>query len=141
MRATLTPAMLDAARQAQESIMFSHGVIRTPGDGWVFNPDTGQDEPAQGEVVYEGPMRIQARSADTEPVLVAGQPMARPGYVGAVPWHVTGLQPGQTVEVTESGEAVFPRRFVITGIEANGLAVTARRFFATLLDEEANSDR
>lgn len=138
MRTVLTPAMLDAARQAQESIMFSHGVIRAPGDGWVFNPDTGEDEPTQGETIYEGPLRIQARDAGSEPIIVAGQPMPRPGYVGAAPWHVTGIRPGHTVEVTNPTEPSLPRRFVIIGVESNGLAVTARRFFATLLDEETD---
>ncbi len=112
--------------------MTSTGVIRAPGDGWVYNPETGQDEPAVGEVVYAGHMRVQ-RARTGQPVYdAAGELVTAPTYVGAVPWNVAGIKPGHTVEVTDSDDPALPRLLTIVDVEYNDLALTARRFTATL---------
>lgn len=134
MKTVLTPAMLDAARQAQESIMSSTLTITDPSEGYVFDPETGAEQPALPETVYAGPGRIQ-RTGGTLLVEGGGQDMPTPAYVGAVPWHVTGLRPGMHITATNPTEPALPDRFVITDVERNGLAVTARRFRADLLDE------
>lgn len=134
MQATITPGMLTAARAAQESIMSSTLTITDPSEGYLFDPETGAEQPALPETVYTGPGRIQ-RSGSTTIVVGGGQDMPTPTYVGAVPWHVAGLRPGLHITATNPTDPMLPDRFVITEVERNGLAVTARRFHATLLDE------
>ncbi len=129
MRNFLTPAMLASARRAQESIMTATGVIRAPGDGWRHNPDTGRDEPVRGDTIYEGPMRVQQQTGAAT-VDAAGELVTRPAYACAIPWHVTTLRPGHTVEVTDSDDPDTPTRLVVDDVERNHMALTARHFTA-----------
>lgn len=126
----ITDHDLAQARAAHESIMTATGTVRSPGEGWVFNPDTGQSEPAPGEVIYQGKLRVQRVNLATT-AIAAGQNLTVGTHVGAVPWHVTDLAPGCTVTVTDSTDPqILAARLVVTDVEQSTF-VTARRFWAT----------
>lgn len=129
--ALITNADLMVARQAHESIMTATGVIRLPGDGWAFNPDTNQSEPAPGVIVYEGIMRVQ-RVNQAREIHAAAQDIVVGTHACAVPWGTTGLEPGCTVNVTTSADPALNAgtTLTITDVEQSTI-LTARRFWAT----------
>lgn len=111
--------------------MASTLVVRAPGDGWTYVPGEG-DVPDPGEVIYEGPGVIQRAPRGQAVVVSGGQQLAAAEYVGRVPWHVAGMQPGHTIEATECDDpALVGVTFAVEDVELNGLALTARRFTAT----------
>lgn len=127
----LTPGQLDQMRAAQEAIMTSTGSITRDGNEYEFA--AGQERLKPAAAVYQGKLRIQHKS--TTPRVAAGaEQLPSPAYVGAVPWHVTGLLVDDVLTVTEAGDPELAGlRFLITEVEKNGLALTARRFHANLL--------
>lgn len=130
----LTNQMLDQARRAQESLMTACVKITAPGDGWVWDPEQRKEVPAIGAVVYEGPGLVQ----DTSGSMLAeagGQRLEVGTLVGKVPWHVSGLQTGMTLEATGCTDPDTPDRFTILSVEQNTLALTCRRFFLEAVEE------
>lgn len=130
----LTPAILQQARSAQESIMLSTVTITAPADGWELVD--GIEVPKRGPVVYNGPGRIQVDSQRGGGSPAGGIPQQVVPYVGAVPWHVTTLTNGciLTVDAAEDPQIVA-QQFRIFPVETNGLAVTARRFSAECVSD------
>lgn len=132
--------MLTAADRAQmradhEALMESTGTVTRPGNGWVYVDGVEQREP--DETIYTGPLRLQraTRSSGFTPAGAETLPVA--SYVGAVPWDVTGVTVGDVVTITASDDpAAAGRRFTITDVEHNPLAVTARRFHCELLNDQ-----
>ena len=110
--------------------MTATGVIRAPGDGWVWDETEGKSVPDPGATLYTGRMRLQRINQATT-ALAAGQTVTVGTHVGAVPWDVDTITPGCTVTVTTSADPqlVDGRRFTITSVEQSTL-VTARRFWA-----------
>ena len=130
----LTPAILQQARSAQESIMLSTVTITAPADGWELVD--GIEVPKRGPVVYRGPGRIQVNSQRGGESPAGGIPQQVVPYVGAVPWHVTTLQNGciLTVDAAEDPQ-IIGQQFRIFPVETNGLAVTARHFSAEYVSD------
>ena len=100
-------------------------VIRGKGEGWVYDPEQGKDVPAPGPVIYDGPVRWQ-RDRDAVVVVAGTQDVKVRKAVGAVPWHVTDVVEGMTLEVTSSDDPGLLGVFTITEVEASSFA-TARR--------------
>lgn len=135
----LTPAQLDAARTAQNSLMLSTGIVTRPGNGWVYVDGVEQREP--DETVYTGPLRLQRSLHSSGFVQAGAESLPVAAYVAAVPWNVTGIIVGDVVTVTASDDpAAVGRRFTILDVELNALAVTARRFHCELLNEHDEDD-
>ena len=102
--------------------------IRTPGNGWQWDPETRQDVPAQGEVIWDGAGLVQATTNTEAFITSGGEELATIRHIGKAPWHVEGLAPGQTVTVTGGNDPDLPREFTILALERNTLALTCRRF-------------
>lgn len=129
---TLSPAQLAQARTAQEMLMVSTGVIREPGDSWQW--DGQQSVPVDGATIYDGPLRIQPERQQARTTPAGEQDRTTAIYVGAVPWHVTGLHKGLTLQVTGALDPdLIGREFTLAEVEVSGLYVTARRFKASLI--------
>ena len=130
----LTPAILQQARSAQESIMLSTVTITAPADGWELVD--GIEVPKRGPVVYRGPGRIQVNSQRGGATPAGDVPLQVQPYVGAVPWNVTTLQNGCILTVDNSYDpAIIGQQFRIFPVETNGLAVTARHFSAEYVSD------
>ena len=128
----LTAARLDQMRAAQEAVMTSTGTITRDGNKYEFVD--GQERLKPAETVYEGRLRIQRKSTAPLQITAGAEQVPNPAYIGAAPWHVTGLRVGDVLTVTEAGDPELAGlRFLITDVERNGLALTARRFHANLL--------
>ncbi len=128
MAALLTDADLAEARALQEALMTAACVVRAPGDGWVWNGTA--DVPAVGQVLYSGKCRVQPEPQHGVTV-AGGQDVPSRIFVGAVPWMVTGLAPGHTVEVTACMDPdLIGARLTVVDVEGQTVALTARRFKA-----------
>ena len=133
----LTQVQLAQARAAQEAIMHACVTVRSPGDGYQWNPETRESEPVTSATIYSGPGNVQAASGGTL-ATIGGQQVTISGLVAKVPWWVTGIAPGQTVEVSSSIDpAADKQTYTVTAVEANTFALTCRRF---LLEAAKESD-
>ena len=132
----LTPSELAEARRMQSEIMTSRVRINQPGKT-VYDPQSGQEVPAEGDMVYTGRGRIQPANETTIRVIAGGgETVIRDRYVAAVPWDVAGIMPGQILTITQAhvAEAVG-QRYQITSVDRGDGFATARRFHCELLGE------
>ena len=134
----LTPSELAEARRMQSEIMTSRVRINQPGKT-VYDPQAGQEIPAEGDMVYTGRGRIQPVTETTTRIIAGGgETVIRDRYVAAVPWDVAGIVPGQILTVTQAHVAeTVGQRYQITSVDRGDGFATARRFHCELLGERA----
>ena len=134
----LAPSELAEARRMQAEIMTSRVRINQPGKT-VYDPQAGQEVPAEGDMVYIGRGRIQPVTETTTRVVTGGgETVIRDRYVAAVPWDVAGIMPGQILTITQAQAAeTVGQRYQITSVDRGDGFVTARRFHLELLGERA----
>lgn len=134
----LTPSELAEARRMQSEIMTSRVRINQPGKT-VYDPQSGQEALAEGDMVYTGRGRIQpANEAAIRVVAGGGETVIRDRYVAAVPWNVAGIMPGQILTITQAHVAeTVGQRYQITSVDRGDGFATARRFHLELLGERA----
>lgn len=134
----LTPSELAEARRMQSEIMTSRVRINQPGKT-VYDPQSGQEALAEGDMVYTGRGRIQPVTETTTRVVTGGgETVIRDRYVAAVPWDVAGIMPGQILTITQAHVAeTVGQRYQITSVDRGDGFATARRFHLELLGERA----
>lgn len=132
----LTSSELAEARRMQAEIMTSRVRINQPGKT-VYDPQAGQEIPAEGDMVYAGRGRIQPVTETTTRVVTGGgETVIRDRYVAAVPWDVAGIMPGQILTITQAHVAeTVGQRYQITSVDRGDGFATARRFHCELLGE------
>lgn len=132
----LTPSELAEARRMQSEIMTSRVRINQPGKT-VYDPQAGQEIPAEGGMVYTGRARLQpANETAIRIVAGGGETVIRDRYVAAVPWDVAGIMPGQILTITQAHVAeTVGQRYQITSVDRGDGFATARRFHCELLGE------
>lgn len=143
MTSPLSPAHIAQMRAAQNSIMTSQVRINNPGTR-RYNPVTKRDEAVPGEIVYEGKGRIQPTNWSQGIVTTGGgESVIKPRYVGAIPWDIKGIMPGQTVTITSALHAdTVGQKFQITTVDrADGPAASARRFHCELVGERTETPK
>ena len=135
----ITDALLAQARAAQNAIMTSRVRINQPGKT-VYDPQAGQETPAEGGMVYTGRGRIQPVTETTTHVIAGGgETVIRDRYVAAVPWDVAGITPGQILTITQAHVAeTVGQRYQITSVDRGDGFATARRFHCEFLGERAD---
>lgn len=134
----LTPSELAEARRMQAEIMTSRVRINQPGKT-VYDPQSGQEALAEGDMVYTGRGRIQPVAETTTRVVTGGgETVIRDRYVAAVPWDVAGIMPGQILTITQAHVAeTVGQRYQITSVDRGDGFATARRFHCEILGERA----
>jgi hypothetical protein len=134
----LTPSELAEARRMQAEIMTSRVRINQPGKT-VYDPQSGQEALAEGDMVYTGRGRIQpANEIAIRVIAGGGETVIRDRYVAAVPWDVAGIMPGQILTITQAHVAeTVGQRYQITSVDRGDGFATARRFHCELLGERA----
>ena len=128
---------VDVARQTQESNMDCQLHIREPGGSWAYNEATGQSEPVNGETRTTCWGNIQPVSIGDGHNMAAGtQELTISDYAGKIAWNEADLFEEDEVEVIAVRNAADARLvgkvFVVTSVEMNGFASTARRFLLSL---------
>lgn len=134
----ITDAVLARARAAQNAIMTSRVRINQPGKT-VYDPQSGQEVQAEGDMVYTGRGRVQPVAETTTRVVTGGgETVIRDRYVAAVPWDVAGIMPGQILTITQAHVAeTVGQRYQITSVDRGDGFATARRFHLEFLGERA----
>lgn len=122
----LTPFQLAQARAAQEAIMTATCVIRSPGDGYIWDPELQQEVPDPGDVVYTGKCRWQRASLSAQVIIAGEQDVTVTQYVGAIPYEQADVLAGMTLEVTAAADPALLGTYTLTEAEASSFA-TARR--------------
>lgn len=132
----LTPSELAEARRMQSEIMTPRVRINQPGKT-VYDPQSGQEALAEGDMVYTGRGRIQPVTETTTRVIAGGgETVIRDRYVAAVPWDVAGIMPGQILTITQAHVAeTVGQRYQITSVDRGDGFATARRFHLEFLGE------
>ena len=132
----LTPSELAEARRMQSEIMTSRVRINQPGK-IAYDPQSGQEVPTEGDMVYTGRARLQPVTETTTRVVTGGgETVIRDRYVAAVPWDVAGIMPGQILTITQAHVAeTVGQRYQITSVDRGDGFATARRFHCELLGE------
>lgn len=132
----ITDAVLAQARAAQNAIMTSRVRVNQPGET-VYDPQSGQEVLAEGDMVYAGRGRIQPANETAVRIIAGGGEMViRDRYVAAVPWDVAGIMPGQILTITQAHVTeTVGQRYQITSVDRGDGFATARRFHCELLGE------
>lgn len=104
-----------------------------------FNRVTASEESVAGQLVYEGPCRIQVLGGQTANDRPSGsQPMSVRNLAVALPFREDSdaVQSGQTITVLRSGDPrlLLERRYAILIVEVSTFA-TARRLIAEMIEE------
>ena len=138
----LTEADLVDMRATQESVMLDECRVNQP-DTVSFDRATSQEVATVGDLVYEGPCRIQVlggQSADDR--LAGAQPLGVRNLVAAIPFRADAntVQRGQIITVLGSSDSrLLQRRYAILSVEVSTFA-TARRLFAEMIEELESGD-
>ena len=115
MRATQESVMLDECRVSQPDIV-------------SFDRATSQEVATVGDLVYEGPCRIQVLGVRN--------------LVAAIPFRADAntVQRGQIITVLRSSDSrLLQRRYAILSVDVSTFA-TARRLFAEMIEELESGD-
>lgn len=92
----------ERARALSRSLMTAGVVITAPGDGWVFDPETGQSVPAPGPIVYDDVGHLHPASQVTGlRELLAGQvDLTARHYILGLPWESPTIGRGSKITAT-----------------------------------------
>ena len=133
----LTAADLAGMRAMQASVMLDLCRVNRA-DVVEFNRVSASEESVAGELVYEGPCRIQVLGGQTANDRPSGsQPMSVRNLAVALPFREDSdaVQSGQTITVLRSGDPrLLERRYAILSVEVSTFA-TARRLIAEMIEE------
>lgn len=123
----LTEADLVDMRATQESVMLDECRVSQP-DIVSFDRATSQEVATVGDLVYEGPCRIQVLGVRN--------------LVAAIPFRADAntVQRGQIITVLRSSDSrLLQRRYAILSVDVSTFA-TARRLFAEMIEELESGD-
>lgn len=138
----LAPHVERARALADSLLVNAQCVIRQPGDGWVFDPDTGTSIPTTAPVVYEGPCQFHPASqvAGVRETL-AGEITVAPGYyVLGVPHTVTGVRYGATATITLTDDPETTATVRVLSYNIDSVTLTRRRFLCELLHDQPEQE-
>lgn len=139
---SLAPHVARARTLADSLLTNARCQIRQPGDGWVFDPDTGASVPADAPIVYEGPCQFHPASAVTGiREVLAGEVTVAPGhYILGVPHTVTSVRYGATATVTLTDDPEATATVRVLSYNLDSVSLTRRRFLCELLHDQPEQE-
>ena len=103
-------------RSSAESLMVDTVTVTRPGAD-TFNPATGLLTAAAGTTIYEGPGRLRLPTAQESDVMFGEEQLTRYRFVACLPHDTTGVQIGDVLTITKSGDPdVVQRSYTITAV-------------------------
>lgn len=114
---------LGVLRSAVGPLLTETGKVERPGEGWVYDPELGEDVQAK-ETVYTGPLLIAPSATATATEEVGGRTASVEQYDVTLPAE-TAVEIGDlvTLTVAPTDPSFLDVEFILTGVDLDPWAV------------------